>query len=240
MDVSLEHAKDGAWEVEARAERELGEGVIDEAGWHRLVAEALVPGYLAADTPWGQSGKSGDYAAWERARRHLSSAFDGDGTFLDVGCANGFLLECLVQWLAERSITLEPYGLDIAPELVDLARHRLPEWTERFAVGDGLTWNPPMRFDYVRTGLEYVPKRRQRDLVQRLMDSVVAPSGRLIIGCYNEEVDVLREGPTVVQRLEDWGFARSGGTDIPHRDPRLRYRSTWIDGPERPPRKDSA
>ena len=50
--------------------------------------------------------------------------------------------------------------LDIAPELADLARRRLPKWMDRIYVGNVLYWNPPKRFDFVRTGLEYVPERR--------------------------------------------------------------------------------
>src|SRR5439155_1493026 len=79
-----------------------------------------------------------------------------DGTFLDVGCANGLLMETLVEWCAAMRIRIEPYGLDIVPELAALARTRLPQWADRIFVGNALTWSPPLRFDFVRAGLEYV------------------------------------------------------------------------------------
>jgi 2-polyprenyl-3-methyl-5-hydroxy-6-metoxy-1,4-benzoquinol methylase len=70
-----------------------------------------------------QSGFGGDEARWEAARRPIADAIDRDGTFLDVGCASGQLLESLVEW---TPFQIEPYGLDLAPALVELARRRLP------------------------------------------------------------------------------------------------------------------
>ena len=55
----------------------------------------LQSAYLRADTPWGQSGNGGTVADWERSRRPVAEAIERDGTFLDVGCANGFLMECV-------------------------------------------------------------------------------------------------------------------------------------------------
>jgi SAM-dependent methyltransferase len=75
-----------------------------------------------------------------------------DGTFLDVGCANGHLMECAVGWLAESGYRIEPYGLDILPELAALARQRLPRWADRIVVGNAIDWIPERRFDFVRTG----------------------------------------------------------------------------------------
>jgi hypothetical protein len=42
---------------------------------------------------------------------------DGDGTWLDAGCANGHLLATLPAWCAERDIRIEPYGLELLPAL---------------------------------------------------------------------------------------------------------------------------
>ena len=115
----------------------------------------------------------------------LCDAVETDGTFLDVGCANGYMMESVEKWSAERGHRVEPYGLDIVPELADLARSRLPIWADRIYTGNVMTWSPPRRFHFVRTGLEYVPLRRRRDLVQRLLDESVVDNGRLIIGTYH-------------------------------------------------------
>jgi hypothetical protein len=109
-------------------------------------------------------------------------------------------------------------------------RRRLPHWADRIFVGYAITWAPPQRFDFVRTGLEYVPPRRQRDLVARLLRDVVAPSGRLIIGVYSEARDETRTEPSEEERVARWGFASAGRTERPHlHDARLLYRVFWID-----------
>jgi len=151
----------------------------ERGGW--LPPHVYEEHYLAADDPRAQSGFGGDEARWEAARRSIAEAIDRPGSFLDVGCANGYLLESLVRW--SRHL-LEPYGLDSAPGLVELARRRLPHWADRIFLGDALTWEPPHRFDFVRTELVYAPEDRQPELVQRLLDDVLAPGGRLIVCGY--------------------------------------------------------
>ena len=223
-DRPIELAKNGAAHLLADAEAALASGEIDEAEWYRRVAAFVTPHYLAADTPWAQSGRSGDAAAFEYARSLLVDAMK-PGTFLDIGCASGYLMERMVAWCEAAGIACEPYGLDIAPELADLARSRLPQWRERIYVGNAIDWQPPRRFDVVRTGLEYVPVRRHRDFVARLLDEVVADGGRLVIGVFNEE----REERVHESGLASWGFAIAGRTERAHGDPRLAYRAVWID-----------
>jgi hypothetical protein len=75
-------------------------------------------------------------------------------------------MESVVRW-SEQAV--EPYGLEIAPELAELARRGLPEWADRISVGNALHSLPQRRFEFVRTGLEYVPARRRRELVERLL-----------------------------------------------------------------------
>src|SRR5918995_3302191 len=90
---------------------------------------ALEAVYLAADDPRGGSGFRGDADRWERLRRPIAAAIDRDGTFLDVGCANGHLLECLVGWAGAEGHRIVPYGLDVSAGLIARARERLPRWT---------------------------------------------------------------------------------------------------------------
>jgi hypothetical protein len=47
-----------------------------------------------------------------------------------------------------------------------------------------MTWEPPRRFDFVRTELVYVPESLQRDLLARLLGEFVVPAGRLIVCGY--------------------------------------------------------
>ena len=55
-------------------------------------------------------------------------------------------------------------------------------WSDRIFEGNAVDWEPPMKFTYVRTGLEYVPTDRRPFLVARLLRDVVEPGGRLIVG----------------------------------------------------------
>jgi SAM-dependent methyltransferase len=215
----IEALKDRGWREIATIDAALERGEIDEEGWHRAIADLVVPAYLAADTPWGQSGKSGNEALWEEARRHITDPIDRDGTFLDVGCASGFLMESIVHWSAHR---VEPFGLDISPELAALARGRLPQWADRIFVGNALTWTPPRRFDFVRTGLDYVPAARRSDLVAHLLGFC----DRLIIGSFNEEV----EDRALERAVDSWGYRIAGRSERQHRDPRIMRRVFWVDG----------
>ena len=213
-----------------RTDAALEAGEIDEEEWHRQIQEVITAAYLAADTPWGQSGKSGDGRLWTHARSLICDAIEEDGTFLDVGCANGYLMECMERWAAERGHRIKPYGLDISLGLADLARSRLPTWADRIYTGNVMTWSPPQRFDFVRTGLEYVPLGRRRDLVHRLLDEFVASTGRLIIGTYGGESVGTDVADELESEVSSWGFNVSGRTSRPHhRDDRPAYRAIWID-----------
>lgn len=239
-ETPIELAKNRAWPLLERLNEALEAGEIEEAGWYREVAAVIVPAYLAAVDPRAQSGSGGDDAHWTYARGLLADAVDRDGSFLDVGCASGYLMETLAAWCRERGHAIEPYGLDISPELAELARRRLPRWADRIFVGNANDWVAPRRFDFVRAGLEYVPPRRQRDLVERLLQDAVAPEGRLIIGVYNEERDETRVGPSEEERVAAWGFRIAGRTERPHpRDARLAYRAFWIDRARRTSRPSS-
>lgn len=223
--------RDGAADLIARIDAALDRGDIDENGWHARVADILRPAYLAATTPQAQSGFSGGPLAWWHARGMLAEAIDRGGTFLDVGCANGLLMETLTAWCAAKRITIQPYGLDIVADLAELARRRLPRWADRIFVGNALTWLPPMRFDFVRTGLEYVPPRRRRDLVDRLLRDVVADDGRLIVGVYgNADPD----GAALDAVFRSWGYTVAGRAERSHR---IRVnelqRVLWIDAQAR-------
>ncbi len=202
----------------------LAAGEIDEAGWFAATQALLVPAYLAGDNPRAQSGHSGDAARWEAARRPVLAAVDVPGDFLDIGCASGHLMECVHAWAAEDGIALEPYGLDLSPELADLARTRLPHWAERIWTGNALYWQPPRHFDYVRTGLEYVPPGRRIDLVAHLLAHAVGR--RLIIGIYNEA----RQRRATEEELAAAGYRIAGRVEVPKPgDPRVVRRAFWVD-----------
>ncbi len=181
------------WRERAAALTEACErGQICDEGWFEGMVAVFEGAYLAEESPRAQSGFGGDEARWEVARRPIADAVDRDGSFLDIGCANGHLLECVVRWAPHR---IEPYGLDFAPAVAELARKRLPQWADRIFVGNALTWEPPQRFDFVRTELVYVPEKRRPGYVRRLLEQVVAPDGRLIVCSYGSPRSGLATDP---------------------------------------------
>jgi len=225
VDESVADKKERAWREVAAIDRDLAEGRIDGEGWFAAMRALTTPAYLGGANPRAQSGHSGDAEHWRRARSLVVEAFNRNGTFLDVGCANGHLMETVREWASERGLDIEPYGLDIAPELVALARRRLPEWRDRIWEGNALSWSPPRRFTFVRTSLDYVPAGHRGELVAHLLDAATAH--RLLIGPATEE-HAARE---IEETLAAAGIAPSGRIERPHADPRLMRRLVWIDQP---------
>jgi SAM-dependent methyltransferase len=134
-------------------------------------------------------------------------------------------MECLRRWAAIQGIALKVYGLEISPELADLARRRLPQWHAQIWTGNAYDFEPPTSFDFVRTGLDYVPPSRRQEFVRRLLTSYLNPGGRLIIGMHTE----LRSETPVEQAVSEWGNAIAGRIEIAHQDPRAARRAFWID-----------
>jgi RimJ/RimL family protein N-acetyltransferase len=228
IDEALEMAKEGAFREIAALDAAYARGQIDDAGWHRGMAALIAPAYLNAESLRRGSGHSGSDEDWEWSRGIVMEGVNRAGTFLDVGCANGLLMESVERWGGERGLQLEAYGLEIIPELAERARERVPRFRERVFTGNALGWEPPRRYDFVRTGLEYVPLPRRRPLVAWLLEAVVTPGGRLIVGKYNEEV----AARAVEHDLKRWGFAVAGLAERTHRsERRLAYRCAWIDAP---------
>ncbi len=216
MDEQLAAAKERGWRELAEIDAAYARGEIDDEGWHAAVAALVIPAYLAAETPQGGSGSNRDAAGWAYARSLLADAVEPEQTFLDVGCANGLLMESMAEWGG-----VEPFGVEISPELAMLARERLPHWAGRIWVGNAASWDPPRRFDVIRTGLDYVPGDRRPDLVSHLLEFC----DRLVIGVYNEEW----EDAQLQHEVASWGFAVAGRTERAHPHPRLAYRAFWID-----------
>lgn len=172
--------------------------------WFAQNQQTLEAAYTEALTPWQQSGKSGTFEDWVRLRIANLAPIQRSGTYLDIGCANGYLLECLVVWARLKGLELIPHGLDFSAKLVSLARQRFPT-TSYFYVGNAWNWTPPQRFNYVRTELDYVPRNYRQPFVERLLAEVVNQNGRLIISQYRSRHDNLSQG-WIDQELEEYGF----------------------------------
>ncbi|MEZ4736860.1 MAG: class I SAM-dependent methyltransferase [Caldilineaceae bacterium] len=223
----LQQLKERAWQEVAAINQALATGQIDEDGWHAAMAALIKPAYLAADNPYAQAGHGGNAITWEAARSFIADALHRNGTFLDVGCASGILMESVQRWGAAKNLQIEPYGLDIVPELVQLAQRRLPHWADRLYIGNIRTWRPwQERFDFVLVRPEYAPVNRRADLVAHVLHHVLKPDGRLIVFVGNEEAEERR----VEASLTDQGFTVHGRVEVPHpEDSRLVRRLFWLD-----------
>ena len=190
----------------------LESGEITHEQWYAATEEVLIDAYLASDDPRAQSGKSGDETEWRWSRELVLDVFPSRATFLDVGCANGYLMESLHRWGAERGIEVEPYGLDISWRIAALARHRLPHWADRIFVGNAVDWNPPRRFDVVQSGLDEAGARRERDLVDRILRQFLVPGGILVFRAGR----VTRDHPDQAQQLKALGLEPDGVIEAVH------------------------
>lgn len=179
---------------------------IDLQDWFSEIKQILEDAYTAAPTPWQQSGKSGTFEDWTRLRVANIAPVNRPGKYLDIGCANGYLLECLVAWSRLKGIELTPYGLDYSAKLVALAQERLSAYAGNIYVGNAWNWTPPQRFDYVRTELNYVPRNYQQQFVKRLLAEFVAEDGQLIVSQYRNRRDDFNQG-WIDRDLVAWGFA---------------------------------
>lgn len=178
--------------------------------WFDANKTLLETAYLTGQYPWQQSGvglhSHRTAADWETLRRPISDCIDRSGSFLDIGCANGYLLECLLLWVSERNLVIDPYGLDLSEKLTEVAKERLPHFAHHLYVGNAWTWIPPRTFDYVRTELVYVPKELHQQFVSLLLKGYLNPHGRLLVAEYRGRQQT-EPAITIDSYLVGMGFA---------------------------------
>jgi SAM-dependent methyltransferase len=188
---------------------------------------ALEESYLESDDPIRQSGFGGGPERWRAEREPILDAIDSDGDLIDVCCANGYLLECLVAWGSERGLTLTPHGLDLGARLIRLARHRLPGHAAQFAVGNAWDFHPPRRYRYLYALCDCVPEAYLGEFVDRLLTRFLDAGGRLILGAYGSRsrgISPFDVGGFLGGRGYGLAGSSEGGTP-----PIARF--AWVDAP---------
>ncbi|MDQ2743733.1 MAG: class I SAM-dependent methyltransferase [Chloroflexota bacterium] len=177
--------------------------------WFAANKTFLESAYMAGQQPWQQSGfgvhSARTYEQWAAHRKPVADAVNSSGTFLDIGCANGYLLECMLHWAEERALTIVPFGLDLSEHLIALAKLRLPTFTRHMFADNAWNWTPPQTFDYVRTELVYVPDELHREYVARILDRYLHTGGRLLAAEYRAR-DNTDANLSVDSRLKALGF----------------------------------
>jgi SAM-dependent methyltransferase len=190
--------------------------------WFDNARDILEAGYLTNVEPWKQSGMSGPEERWICLRKAVAECIDKSGSFLDIGCANGYLLECCQKWNYSRDIIIEPYGIDISPKLIELAKNRLPQHADNFIVANAFYWIPSKQFDFVRTELVYVPAEYEKQYIEFLLDHYINPGGKLLIANYLEDhphpekTIISGSHPTnnILNRLTELGFKATDYKDV--------------------------
>jgi SAM-dependent methyltransferase len=160
---------------------------MEDHSWFAALRSRVEAAYLAHEEPWRGSGFSGPEARWVALRRPVADCIDRSGSFLDVGCANGYLLECVGRWTGTRGLAVDLYGVDMSEPLVSLARARMPGLADHFWVANAFTWTPPRTFDFVRTELVYVPAEREAEYLRHLLEHYVSDGGAVLVANYLEE-----------------------------------------------------
>jgi 2-polyprenyl-3-methyl-5-hydroxy-6-metoxy-1,4-benzoquinol methylase len=200
--------------------------------YYEHTLEMLETSYLEANARGdvaGGSGSGGGLERWELKRRVLASAFDHDGTWLDVGCANGLLMETLTRWTGEAGLRIEPYGLDLSARISEAARSRLPHWAARIWAGNVMTWEPPQRFDYVTVIADCVPSAARADLINRITANFLNSSGRLIFSIYMPRPpEAPAEPPPASGVLRRFGYLVAGEAEA-RIEGELKVSVAWLD-----------
>jgi len=148
--------------------------------------------------PWIQGSKcSGTLQFWKSSRAFVTNAINKSGTILDIGCANGFLLACLAQWLQEKSLTIIPYGIERDPSVLQCKR-LFPDLYEvgHFIQIDLETFlsNPPSeapmfptQFDFIYWNVWVENCNLEEEITQRhlcKLYNMTSRGGRLLLGLY--------------------------------------------------------
>jgi len=202
---------------------------INKDDWYELNNLYFTRLYLSQDNPRGQSGHGGDERHYVFSHLPIIEAIYKDGTFLDVGCANGYLCEKVHGWAAAIGFDVQVFGVDISEGLLELARRRLPQWHDHFYLGNTFFWKPEHKFDYLHIGgLGQVPEDDELKFFNHLMDHYLADGGRLILGpTWSDSDDSRYKG---VQKLLDSGIIPTGYIEKTHyNNPNRLRRAIWFD-----------
>ena len=198
---------------------------INKNEWHEINSIYFTSLYLSTDNPRAQSGHGGDEFHYTFAHLPIMEAIYKNGTFLDIGCANGYLMEMLYKWGNAIGFDLQMYGVEISEGLLELAKNRLPQWHDRFYLGNAFYWKPEHKFDYIIECAE-IPEDDKRNYYEHLMENYLVDGGRMIIRPYwykNEDLNEKR----IVEYI---GMSPTGYMEKTHyNNPNLIRKLLWFD-----------
>ena len=174
---------------------------LDEK-WFNSLKRDLEESYLRYPEPWKQAGFLMGEEAWEPCRKPIADCIQKSGSFLDIGCANGYLLESIIKW---TSYKIAPYGIDLSAKLIELAKDRLAQYNTNLFTGSAPGWTNPVKFDYVRTDMGYVLDDSQEQYLHKVLTNYLEPDGRLLITEYRSPKEPAKT-PWLNEKIQRWEF----------------------------------
>jgi|GEM_PF-860673 len=158
----------------------------------------------------GGNWSHGSFSNFTAARKFIADTIPKSGSILDIGCANGFLLRCLQEWVPSHC-KLTPYGIDINPKCIAESRKIYPELPHNFAVQnvrDYFRKGPPKGFpqtyDYIYFSL--LGLNDKPEFINQLLKRV-RPGGRLILGFYGSiQKEKMEEFRKVLAKAKEGGI----------------------------------
>ena len=142
------------------------------------------------------TGDAVPFKYWYDHRSPIVKAINRSGSILDIGCANGFLLRCLIQWSKHK---LVPYGIEPDETLLEQCKDMFPELKRHFVnlplhkLDQTLNVGLLRRFDFVYWCVwdNFNFDDEQFDGWLEQAYSAVREGGRLILGFYDGNSDVI-------------------------------------------------
>lgn len=110
------------------------------------------------------------------ARIATATAKQPPGSILEFGCGTGFLTQALAAQFPQAHLL----ATDLAPGMIERARHRLSEQSVRFQIMDGEHPDVAQPFDLIASSLCLQWFSDRRAGLRRLCD-LLAPGGRLMV-----------------------------------------------------------
>lgn len=183
---------------------------LDLISNEKRLRDLLVEGGYVTTEPWD---KEVAWQTWERSRRFIAGAINKDGSILDYGSANGFLLRCLQEWSPHK---IKVYGIDTDKVAIKRARKLFPSEESHFITLEEIRDNPqfPRSFDFVFWNVwdNYnFEEEGQEELLKSLLGAI-NKGGRLILGFYRENKD---DSKKVIERIEQLGYEFSSTEENP-------------------------
>jgi hypothetical protein len=154
------------------------------------------------------------YEEWRMGRQFIADIIHKDGTILDIGSANGFLLRCLQEWSDKK---LEPYGIEPDENLLTKSRKLFPGEEDHFVAlkihelnklaAQGMPESYDVVFWNVWDNWDFKSEEQLKAL--DMVQDIVASGGRLILGFYDENSVAQKR----ISKLRQQGLSISGTSE---------------------------